>query len=122
MAIIARENSSLRRRSGVRNAAANACSTCPPLVGPVRLATNPGAPTRAGQQTTPAGQESASRGSAASDDGGAAPGRADLLGGGRRERVRPHVDLHAAELAGAEHLDGLAATDGAGLGQAVRVD
>src|SRR5215207_3508716 len=41
MAIIARENSSLRRRSGVRNAAANACSTCPPLVGHVRLATSP---------------------------------------------------------------------------------
>src|SRR4051812_8211185 len=38
MAIIARENSSLRRRSGVRNAAANACSTCPPLVGRLRLA------------------------------------------------------------------------------------
>src|SRR5690242_20012601 len=29
MAIIARENSSLRRRSGVRNAAAKACSTVP---------------------------------------------------------------------------------------------
>src|SRR4051812_7823285 len=39
MAIIARENSSLRRRSGVRNAAANACSTCPPLLGRMRLAT-----------------------------------------------------------------------------------
>src|SRR3954462_9257762 len=37
-AIMARENSSLRRRSGVRNAAANACSTCPPLVGRMRLA------------------------------------------------------------------------------------
>src|SRR5688572_26297343 len=38
-AMIARENSSLRRRSGVRNAAANACSTSPPLIGRVRLAT-----------------------------------------------------------------------------------
>src|SRR3712207_7193091 len=40
-AMIARENNSLRRRSGVRNAAPNACSTCPPLIGRSTVATEP---------------------------------------------------------------------------------
>src|SRR3954453_2206793 len=106
MAIMARGNSSLRRRSGVRNAAANACSTCPPLVGRLRLATGP--PREAGRA-----REGPSAGPAASlrvvggqrgplsDAGGAAPGRADLLGCRRGESVRLHVDLHATEVAGA---------------------
>src|SRR4051812_40630406 len=110
--MIARENSSLRRRSGVRNAAANACSTCPPLVGSVRLARQPTTP---GARGVP-GVEGAL------DAGGAAPGRADLLGCGRGEGVRLHVDLDAAEVAGPENLDRLTAPDGAGLGQRVRVD
>src|SRR5829696_1857532 len=120
--MIARENSSLRRRSGVRNAAANACSTCPPLVSRVRLAMSPRQVTRAtGSRRPPRDTARASRGSTASDTGGAAPGRADLLGCGRGERVGLDVDLHAAELAGAQDLDGLVATHGAGLGQRVRV-
>src|SRR6476661_3851458 len=103
MAIIARENSSLRRRSGVRNAAANACSTCPPLVGEWRLPMQPSTP---GTPGVP-GVEGAS------DGGGAAPGSADLLSRRRGERVRVHVDLHAAQVARAEHLDRLAVPDGA---------
>src|SRR5688500_3517196 len=75
-----------------------------------------------GSRRPPRGTRCATRGSTASDNGGAAPGRADLLGGGRGEGVRLDVDLHAAQVTGAEHLDRLAATDGAGLGQRVRVD
>src|SRR4051812_8034651 len=112
MAIIARENSSLRRRSGVRNAAANACSTCPPLVGEWRLPMQPSTP---GTPGVP-GVEGAS------DAGGAAPGRGDLLGRGCGESVGVHLDGDATEVAGAEHLDRLTAPDGAGVGQAVRVD
>src|SRR4051794_32960054 len=133
MAIIARENSSLRRRSGVRNAAANACSTCPPLDRSDEISnaanrrgaglTAPGSRSRRpGSRRPPRGTVRASWGSPTSDAGGAAPGRADLLGSGRGEGVRPDVDLDAAEVAGAEHLDRLAAADGAGVGQAVRVD
>src|SRR4051812_10824435 len=119
MAIIARENSSLRRRSGVRNAAANACSTCPPLISRVRLAISPRQVTRAtGSRRPPRGTERASRGSTASDPGGAAPCRGDLLGGGCGEGVRVHLDGDTAEVAGAEHLDRLTAPDGAGVGQA----
>src|SRR6476469_10979526 len=121
MAIMARENSSLRRRSGVRNAAANACSTCPPLVGRMRLAMSPARGSRTGQQTAPGGASRAPGGPPASDAGGAAPGRADLLGGGCGERVRLDVDLHATELAGAENLDRLTAADRAGLDEAVGV-
>src|SRR3954452_23870340 len=125
MAIIARENSSLRRRSGVRNAAANACSTCPPLVGRISVRTTlpptarrlAAGPCRAAVETTRGEGQGCT-----SDAGGAAPGRADLLGSGRGERVRLHVDLHATEVAGAEHLDRLATTDGARLGPAVGVD
>src|SRR5215218_3069320 len=89
-AMIARENSSLRRRSGVRNAAENACSTCPPLVGSMRLATAREHST--GRRGPPAGpRPELARGggqegpSSSSDTGGGAPGRADLLGGGRGE-------------------------------------
>src|SRR5918997_2028512 len=96
-----RENSSLRRRSGVRNAAANACSTCPPLFGGSRL---PMQPTTPGTTVVP-GVEGAS------DAGGAAPGSGDLLGGRAGEGVGGHVDLHAAQLAGAQDLHGLTATD-----------
>src|SRR3712207_4040637 len=128
-AMIARENSSLRRRSGVRNAAANACSTCPPLVGRMRLATgaaasaaHPGergfappgpAAAEPGQQKAPLQGPAAGpvpdptlssrrvgrtgsligggQGGPPSDGGRAAPGRGDLLGGGRREGVRAHL-------------------------------
>src|SRR5829696_2407432 len=102
MAIIARENSSLRRRSGVRNAAANACSTCPPLVGrsSVRTLLPPTAPGLAAGPCRRAG----AGGSLVSDAGRAAPGRADLLGSGRGEGVGLDVDLHAAEVTGAEDL------------------
>src|SRR3712207_3673878 len=93
-AMIARENSSLRRRAGVRNAAANACSTCPPLIGRSRL---PRQPTTPGTRGVPGAE-------GGSDAGGAAPGRADLLGSGCGEGVGRDVDLHAAEVAGAEHL------------------
>src|SRR5215212_8494368 len=133
--MIARENSSLRRRSGVRNAAANACSTCPPLVSSVRLAIGPpgtgagradeglagpvAAPSRSHPEPAKGGEDGVLL---LSDAGGAAPGRADLVGCGARERVRVHVHLDAAEVAGAEHLDRLTAPDGAGVGQAVRVD
>src|SRR5688500_4348440 len=55
-AMIARENSSLRRRSGVRNAAANACSTCPPRVGRVRLATREGVPVQHPWERAPIGR------------------------------------------------------------------
>src|SRR4051795_7892456 len=121
MAIIARENNSLRRRSGVRNAAANACSTCPPLLGRIEISNGP-ARIGAGraEQMTP-GARAGLRGHL-SDAGGAAPGRADLLGGGRRETVRVDVHLDAAEVAGAQDLDRLAAADRAGVGQAVGVD
>src|SRR3954452_17137861 len=120
--MIARENSSLRRRSGVRNAAANACSTCPPRVGRVRLATDPPGRTTGRAADDPQGRFHAPRGSTASDTGGAAPGRTDLVGRGRGEGVRLDVDLDAAELAGAQDLDGLAAADRAGLGERVRGD
>src|SRR4051794_27239311 len=127
MAIIARENSSLRRRSGVRNAAANACSTCPPLVGRSEISNGTGL--RPGTaEGPPAGprREPASGGGRGVllllDGGGAAARGADLLSSGRGERVRLHVDLHAAEVAGAEDLDRLTATDGAGVGQRVRAD
>src|SRR3954466_14572894 len=132
--MIARENSSLRRRSGVRNAAANACSTCPPRVGRVRLAIGPpgtGAgraeegprgPVSAPSRLPPRACEGWGGRGPLSDAGGAAPGRADLVGRGARERMRVHVHLDAAEVPGAEHLDRLAAPDGAGVGQAVRVD
>src|SRR3712207_2138343 len=56
----------------------------------------------------------------ASENGGAAPGRADLLGSGRGERVRLDVDLDTAELAGAEDLDRLVPADGAGVGKRLR--
>src|SRR3954471_13344467 len=134
-AIIARENSSLRRRSSVRNAAANACSTCPPLVSSVRLAIGPpgtgagradeglagpvAAPSRSHPEPAKGGEDGVLL---LSDAGGAAPGNADLVGCGARERVRVHVHLDAAEVAGAEHLDRLAPPDRAGVGQAVRVD
>src|SRR3954454_19479721 len=141
-AMIARENNSLRRRSGVRNAAANACSTCPPLLGRLRLAMDGAGPVErrpygrctsgrptgrpwrisAGRDADDPGAPSASRGHLPSDQGGAAPGRADLLGRGRREGVRVHVHLDAAEVAGAQDLDRLAAADRAGVGQAVGVD
>src|SRR6476661_7932107 len=120
MAIIARENSSLRRRSGVRNAAANACSTCPPLVSPVSVRT-PLPPTARRLAAGPC-RRAGAEGSFVLDNGGAAPGRADLLGSRRGERVGLHVDLDAAEVAGAEHLHRLAPTDGAGVSQAVRAD
>src|SRR3954452_19962752 len=99
MAIIARENSSLRRRSGVRNAAANACSTCPPLVGQVSVRTPlpPSARRLAAGPCRRAGAE----GSLVLDNGGAAPGGADLLGGRRGEGVCLDVDLHATQVAGA---------------------
>src|SRR3954468_3060944 len=58
----------------------------------------------------------------ASDAGGAAARGADLVGRGRGERVRVHVHLDAAQVAGAQHLDRLAAADRAGLGQGVGVD
>src|SRR5215218_5677049 len=119
-AIIARENSSLRRRSGVRNAAANACSTCPPLVGRVSVRT-PLPPTARRLAAGPC-RRAGAEGSFVLDDGGAAPGRADLLGRGSGEGLRPDVDLHATQVAGAEHLDRLAATDRAGLDQGVGVD
>src|SRR3954449_4105521 len=105
MAIIARENSSLRRSSGVRNAAANACSTCPPLVGRVRLAIGPPrsdarradlVPSR----VPPRACEGWGGRGPVSDAGGAAPGRGDLLGCGGREGVRVHLDLDAAQVAG----------------------
>src|SRR5919205_1552779 len=99
-AMIARENSSLRRRSGVRNAAANACSTCPPLFGRSRLARQPTTPGTSGVP----GVEGCS------DAGGAAPGSGDLLGRRAGEGVRRHVDGDAAQLAGAEDLHRLAAT------------
>src|SRR4051812_44218722 len=134
-AMIARENSSLRRRSGVRNAAANACSTCPPLIGRVRLAIGPPGSGAGRAEEGPWGPLRPRPGSypepakggengvlLRSDTGGAAPGRTDLLGRGAGERVRVHVDLDAAEVAGAEHLDRLTAPDGTGLGQTVRVD
>src|SRR5919107_1604215 len=123
-AMIARENSSLRRRSGVRNAAANACSTCPPRVGRSTLARRgPVASRAAGPRRSPAwSRRAAGAGGPASDLGGAAPGSADLLLGGLGERVRVHVHRHAAQLARAEHLDRLTAPDGAGVGQRVRVD
>src|SRR5215218_774137 len=117
--MIARENSSLRRRSGVRNAAANACSTCPPLVGRVSVKT-PLPPTARRLAAGPC-RRAGAEGSFVLDDGGAAPGRADLLGSGRGERVGLDVDLDTPELAGAEDLDRLVATDGAGLGQRLRV-
>src|SRR3954454_17516445 len=133
--MIARENSSLRRRSGVRNAAANACSTCPPLIGRVRLAIGPPGSGAGRAEEGPWGPLRPRHGSypepakggedgdlLRSDTGGAAPGRTDLLGRCAGERVRVHVDLEAAEVAGTELLDGLTAPDGAGLGQAVRVD
>src|SRR6476661_4697425 len=111
MAIIARENSSLRRRSGVRNAAANACSTCPPLVGRISLRTTL-PPTTRRLAADPGGRPSnlpAVRGrDRRSDTGGAAPGRADLLGGGRREGVRVDVDGDSTELARAQDLHRLA--------------
>src|SRR3954452_4804658 len=110
MAIMARENSSLGLRYGVRNAAANACSTCPPLVGRMRLAMSPTRGAQGGQQTTPGGLRGL-RGSPASDADGAAPGRADLLRRGGGEGVRVHVDLDAAQVTGAEHLDRLATAD-----------
>src|SRR5215213_2760986 len=108
MAIIARENSSLRRRSGVRNAAANACSTCPPLVSRVSVRTTLPPTTRrlaagpcraAVEPASGEGQESFLYA------GRAAPGRGDLLGSGGGECVRVHLDGHPAEVAGAEHLD-----------------
>src|SRR3712207_835121 len=111
-AMMPRENSSFRRRSGVRNAAANACSTCPPLLGGSRLATKPTTPGTSGVPGV----------DGASDTGGAAPGSGDLLGGRPGEGVRGHVDLHAAQLTGAEHLDRLAAAHRAGLGQGGGVD
>src|SRR3954454_17630410 len=141
-AMIARENNSLRRRSGVRNAAANACSTCPPLLGRLRLAMDGAGPVErrpygrctsgrptgrpwrisAGRDADDPGAPSASRGHLPSDQGGAAPGRADLLGRGRREGVRVHVHLHAAEVAGAEHLDRLGPAGGARPGEVVGID
>src|SRR4051795_11580767 len=128
--MIARENSSLRRRSGVRNAAANACSTCPPRVGRVRLAIGPpgtGAgraeegprgPVSAPSRIPPRACEGWGGRGPLSDAGGAAPGRADLVGRGARERMRVHVHLDAAEVAGAEHLDRLGAAGRAGAGPA----
>src|SRR5687767_11285548 len=102
MAMIARENSSLRRRSGVRKAAANACSTCPPLVGRMRLAIEgprPPHPSHArGEPPDGAGGEprDGAEGEGVGvlrplDRGGAASGRTDLLGGGRRKGVRGDV-------------------------------
>src|SRR3954454_12517201 len=119
-AIIARENSSLRRRSGVRNAAANACSTCPPLVGPVSVRT-PLPPTARRLAAGPF-RRAGAEGSFVLNDGGTAPGGADLLGGRCGERVGVDVDLHAAQVAGAEHLDRLATTHRAGIGEGVGVD
>src|SRR3954467_5140651 len=101
-AIIARENSSLRRRSGVRNAAANACSTCPPLGSRVSVRTTLSPTTRrlADGPCRAAVEPACGEGQGVLlDAGGAAPGRADLLGGGRGEGVRLDVDLHAAQLA-----------------------
>ena len=54
--------------------------------------------------------------------GGGATGGRDLLLGRRAERVRRDLELHAAELAGAEHLDRLALADRAGLDQLERAD
>src|SRR3954468_16718128 len=102
MAIIARENSSLRRRSGVRNAAANACSTCPPLVSRVSVRT-PLPPTARRLAAGPR-RRAGAEGSFVLDNGGAAPGRGDLLGSGGGERVRVHLDGDPTEVAGAEHL------------------
>src|SRR3954463_16121811 len=134
MAISARENSSLRRRSGVRNAAANACSTCPPRVGRVRLSTvdRPASPPplASSRRDPAAGPCTADDprgawhpgGRQCSDCGGAASGGADLLLGGLGEGVRVPFALAPAELAGAEDLDRLTTPDGAGVGQRVRVD
>src|SRR3954447_24703955 len=125
MAISARENSSLRRRSGVRNAAANACSTCPPLVSRVSVRTTLPPTTRrlAAGPCRAAVQPACGEGQGSfSDAGGAAPGRGDLLGRGCGESVGVHLDGDPTEVAGAEHLDRLTAPDGAGVGQAVRVD
>src|SRR5215218_3117980 len=124
-AMIARENSSLRRRSGVRNAAANACSTCPPLVGRSSLTATREHPGTA--EGPPAGprHECASgggQGGPLSDAGGAAPGSGDLVRGRPGERVGRDVDLHAAQVARAEDLDRLTAADRAGLDQGVGVD
>src|SRR3954447_19586079 len=119
-AIIARENSSLRRRSGVRNAAANACSTCPPLVGRVSVKTP--LPLTARRLAAGPCRRAGAEGAFVLDDGGAAPGRAGLLGGGRGEGVRRDVDLHATQVAGAEHLDRLAATHCAGVGERVGIE
>src|ERR671933_197504 len=119
-AMIDRENSSLRRRSGVRNAAANACSTCPPLLGRMRLATSPTV-RWGGRAADDPGARRAPRGHRRSDACGAAPRRADLLGGGGGEGVRVHVHLHAAQVAGAEDLHRLATAHGAGLGEGVGV-
>src|SRR5258705_13602203 len=52
-----------------------------------------------------------------SDDGGGAPGGLDLLLGRRAERVRRHLELHAAEFTGTEDLHRLALADPAGLDQ-----
>src|SRR4051812_16081422 len=87
----------------------------------MRLATDPPAATQGGQQTTP-GTRQAPGVIRASDAGGAAPGRADLLGRGGGEGVRVHVHLDATQVAGAEHLDRLAAADRAGVGQAAGVE
>src|SRR3954451_1358125 len=126
-AMIARENSSLRRRSGVRNAAANACSTCPPLIGRMRLAIRgPVAAEATGPREAPCSVpsracEGRGQGVLVSDAGGAAPGRADLLSGGRGEGVRVHVHLDTAQVAGAEDLHRLATAHGTGLGEGVGV-
>src|SRR5438270_26051 len=124
-AIIARENNSLRRRSGVRNAAANACSTCPPLLGPMRLQPAGRECRQAGTRRPPdraPPRRSPDPGVRVSDLGGAPAGGADLLGRRGGEGVRVHVQLDAAQLAVAEHLDRAAAPDGTGVGQAVGVD
>src|SRR3954471_16544352 len=56
------------------------------------------------------------------DGGGAAPGRADLLGRRGGEGVRVYVAFDAAEVAGAQDLDRLAAADRPCVGEAVGVD
>src|SRR4051812_6416909 len=105
--MIIRTNSSFRRRSGVRNAFANAVSM--PSSPSLRVQPVSPSPSRAPRQPNPAGTQPLLWERSGYGDGSA--GGLDLLLGRGRERLGGHVDLHR-DLALAEHLDRVAVADG----------